>query len=165
VRLGGCLALGACLSCTPEERGPLAGVSDSWKNAPPPSATSTAARPALWALYTEAQHWPAANLEPFRSRGHQPEQLVDVRPNEIARASYTGLVADTVFPNGSVLLQQPHPGRNEGFGYAMLKDGGHWSFVQLDAKGAVLESGALALCAGCHAQAPADDVFGLPHSP
>ena len=76
-----------------------------------------------------------------------------------------GLVVDTVFPNGSVLLQQAHPGRTGGLGYAMVKEDGHWSYIQLNAKGAVLESGALAFCAGCHAQAPADYVFGLPRSP
>jgi hypothetical protein len=44
----------------------------------------------------------------------------------------------------------------------MRKAGGSWSFFELDAHGGVLASGPLSLCAGCHAQAPADYVFGLP---
>jgi hypothetical protein len=62
-------------------------------------------------------------------------------------------------------LEQAHPSANGGFGYAMRKAGTEWTFVRLSAQGGVLESGALALCAGCHAQAPADHVFGLPRDP
>lgn len=120
-------------------------------------------RPALWEPYAEAQHWPTANHAPFRSRGHQPEQQVDVRVNEIARSSYAALVTDTVFPDGSVLLEQAHA--DDGLGYAMRKADGRWNFFQLDARGAVVARGPLALCAGCHAQAPADYVFGLPRAP
>jgi hypothetical protein len=119
----------------------------------------------LWKSYAEAQGWPAANSTPFASRGHQPEQQVDVRTNDLARPSYAALVTDTVFPDGSVLLEQAHAIASGGFGYAMRKESGHWTFLQLDARGAVLASGTLALCVGCHAQAPADHVFGLPREP
>ncbi|MEO7036517.1 MAG: hypothetical protein ABI548_21410 [Polyangiaceae bacterium] len=154
-----------CAACTPAERGPFAGASDYWKNAPPPAAAPAGPPPAVWESYAEAQSWPVSNPAPFTSRGHQPEQQVDVRANELARPGYAALVADTVFPDGSVLLEQAHSRTNGGLGYAMRKQDQRWSFVQLDARGGVLESGALALCAGCHAQAPADQVFGLPRDP
>jgi hypothetical protein len=44
----------------------------------------------------------------------------------------------------------------------MRKAGGSWAYFELDAQGGVVSSGALTLCAGCHAEAPADGVFGLP---
>ena len=154
-----------CAACTPAERGPFAGASDSWKNAAPPAASAAAPPPAIWDSYAEAQTWPVSNGAPFAARGHQPEQQVDVRANDLARPAYAALVADSVFPDGSVLLEQPHSSAKGGFSYAMRKQAMRWSFVQLDATGGVLASGALALCAGCHAQAPADQVFGLPHEP
>jgi hypothetical protein len=159
-----CWALCAsCTQCTATERGPFAGASDSWNNAGARAASSPTQLSVLWQPYAEAQGWPTANGAPFNSRGHEPEQQVDVRVNEVARSSYAALVTDTVFPEGSLLLEQAH--RHDGLGYAMHKRGGQWSFIQLDARGAVLASGALAVCAGCHAQAPADQVFGLPRAP
>ena len=162
MRFGCVLMWGACVACTPVERGPFAGASDSWKNAAPPAASSAAPPPVAWASYAEAQSWPPANSAPFPSRGHEPAQQVDVRANELARPSYAALVTDTVFPDGSVLLEQAHSSSTSGFSYAMRKEAGQWGFFQLDAHGGVLASGTLTLCAGCHAQAPADHVFGLP---
>ena len=89
---------------------------------------------------------------------------MNVRANEAARVSYATLVADTVFPDGSVLVELAHEATG-GPGYAMRKQGGRWSYVALNAQGGVVANGALALCAGCHAQAPADQVFGLPQAP
>ena len=100
---------------------------------------------------------------PFNSRGHQPEQQVDIRVNDVARANYVALVTDTVFPDGSLLAELSHSG--SGNSYIMRKIAGVWSYLELDPTGAVLASGAPPLCAACHAQAPADFVFGLPRSP
>jgi hypothetical protein len=105
------------------------------------------------------------NEAPFTSRGHQPEQQVDVHVNDIARPAYGALVADTVFPDGSVLAELPHSITSGSVSYAMRKDSGGWSYFQLDWRGGVLALGALSLCAGCHAQAPADRVFGPPRQP
>ncbi|MEP7049971.1 MAG: hypothetical protein ABJB12_06440 [Pseudomonadota bacterium] len=165
VNFGCCVACAACLTaCTPAERGPFAGASDSSQTASRVVPAAAAPPPTPWAPYAEAQTWPLANGTPFTSRGHQPEQQVDVRANEVARQSYAALVTDSVFPEGSVLLEQAHSASGGGLGYAMRKSSGRWSFIQLDARGGVLASGALALCAGCHAQAPADHVFGLPRA-
>jgi hypothetical protein len=100
------------------------------------------------------------NAAPFTARGHQPEQQVDVRVSPESRATYSALVVDSAFSDGCVLAELSHAG--DGRGYGMRKAGGSWSFFELDAHGGVLASGPLSLCAGCHAQAPADYVFGLP---
>jgi hypothetical protein len=97
------------------------------------------------------------------SRGHLPEQQVDVRVSDVARANYVALVSDTVFPDGSLLAQLSHSA--SGHGYVMRKSAGVWSYFELDPRGTVLASGVLTLCAGCHAQAHSDHVFGLPRTP
>jgi hypothetical protein len=127
----------------------------------PPDPTP-AAKPlaAVWPEYATVRAWPPLNSTPFTSRGHQPEQEVDVRVSPESRDSYLALVADSVFPEGAALAEFSHAG--SGPGYVMRKTGGRWSFLALDARGAVTASGALALCAGCHADAPTDAVFGLP---
>jgi hypothetical protein len=149
-------------ACAEAPHGPLAGASDAWETARDRDAPPTAPKPApVWGAYPEVQRWPAASSA-FTSRGHQPERSVEIRVNDAARVSYTGLVADTVFPDGSLLVELS---RGIGHGYVMSKASGAWSFIELDSKGGVLASGALALCAGCHAQAPADHVFGPPRAP
>jgi len=119
--------------------------------------------PPPWDAYVEAAGWPAVNPAPFVSRGHQPEQQVDVHVNPESREIYRALVRDSVLPEGSVLAELPR--LNGGRGFGMRKVGGGWRFFELDARGGVIASGALSLCAGCHSQAPADCVFGLPRGP
>jgi len=156
---GAACALAVCASCARPAQGPLAGASDAWKKpsevtrAPPPPAPT-------WDTYAAVQAWPPMNEAPFVSRGHRPEQRVDVRVSPESRATYSALVADSVFADGSVLAELSHGG--DGRGYGMRKVGGSWSFFELDANGGVTAAGPLALCAGCHAQALADSVFGLP---
>jgi hypothetical protein len=156
---GAAFALASCVACTHPVEGPLAGASDALtkpaeiEQPPPPPAPT-------WDAYADVQSWPAVNAAPFVSRGHQPEQQVDVRVSPESRATYSALVVDSVFSDGSVLAELSHSG--DGRGYAMRKAGGSWSFFELDARGGVVASGPLSLCAGCHAQAPADSVFGLP---
>jgi hypothetical protein len=106
---------------------------------------------------------PSVTSQPFTTRGHLPPQSVDVRANDLARAQYTVLVADTVFPNGAVLAELSHGASGNGF--VMRKDAGHWSYFELDSRGVLQVSGAVVWCAGCHAQAPSDCVFGLPRGP
>jgi len=118
--------------------------------------------PGVWEVYAEVQHWPMAGVEPFVSRGHQPEQAVELRVNTVARASYLGLVTDTIFPEGSVLVELS---RGNGPGYAMQKVRGAWRYVELDGQGRVLSSTSRGPCADCHAQAAADHVFGPAREP
>lgn len=157
------LSLGCAESA---QSGPFAGASDAWeqetRHEPRPSADApTVPGSASQDLYTAMQHWPAANAAPFVSQGHEPEQLVDVRVNDLARPLYAVLVADTRFPDGAALAELPRDGR--GPTYLMRKSAGTWSYSQLDPRGRVLAQGAaLPWCARCHAQAPGDQVFGLP---
>lgn len=106
---------------------------------------------------------PIVTAAPFTTRGHLPEQSVDVRVNELAHPRYSSLVTDSVFPDGSVLAELSH--NASGNGYVMRKSAGSWSYLELDPRGAVLASGVLPLCVGCHEQAPSDHAFGVPRAP
>jgi hypothetical protein len=88
----------------------------------------------------------------------------ELRVNPEARASYLGLVTDTRFPDGTFLVEFLKDARTSASGpiLAMERRAGAWSYWQLDPKGRVQAEGALPLCAGCHAGAPAAPVFGLP---
>ena len=129
----------------------------------PAPAKRVAAPLTVWDGYAEAKLWAPASAAPFTSRGHLPASQVEVRVNAIASASYAALVTDTVFPEGSALFAQSQA--LNGHGYAMRKTRGAWSYVEVDARGGLLSSGALYSCTKCHAQAPADHVFGLPRPP
>jgi len=161
------IALPLCVACAETTNGPLVGASDAWTSAPEPTPASPNANAnatrAVWEGYAELQRMPSANPVAFMSRGHQPEHQVDIRVNEVARPSYTGLVTDTVFPDGSQLVELPHGGA--GHAYVMRKNAGIWSYMELDPRGVLLAAGPLELCAGCHAQAPSDHAFGLPRGP
>jgi len=100
---------------------------------------------------------------PVISRGHLPAQSVDVRANELARARYLGLVADTRFPDGAVIAELSHDGTGES--YVMRKDSGVWSYFELDPRGTLVTGGAHTWCVECHAQAPSEQLFGLPRTP
>jgi len=162
------LALTACAETT---QGPLAGASDAWASAPEPTSPSSAsssrsssarAHGAPWQGYDEVVRTPLVTSAPFASRGHLPEQSVEVRANDVARGPYAALVADTVFPEGSLLAElSPNASGN---GYVMRKSAGAWSYFELDVHGNLLASGTPAHCAGCHSQALSDHVFGLPRT-
>jgi hypothetical protein len=152
-------ALGLTAACAPAAQSPLPGASDAWKK--PGEAKLAPATPApAWEAYAEVKQWPALNAAPFVSRGHPPEQPVDVHVNPESRELYRALVPDSLFPDGSVLAELPHG--SDGRGYGMRKVDGAWRFFELNGGGGLISSGALGLCVGCHAQAPADGVFGLP---
>ena len=160
------LAVAACAESGESSR-PLAGASDAWTRTPEPTSSPSAnsANPArgAWEGYDELLRSPVVSSGPFASRGHLPVQSVDLRVNDLARPHFTALVTDTVFPDGSLLAELSHDAT--GRGYVMRKSAGHWSYFELDPQGGLLSSGALTLCVGCHDQAPADHVFGLPRAP
>ena len=150
-------------ACAETAQGPLAGASDAWASAPEPTSPTPVASNTphvAWAGYAEVLRLPALTSAAFTSQGHPLSQQVEVRVNDRARAAYTALVTDTVFPDGSVLAELTHG--TSGNGYVMRKSAGAWSYFELDSQGALLAGGAIPLCSGCHAQAPADCVFGLP---
>lgn len=160
------VALPLTSACGEAAHGPLAGASDAWASAPEPTSASTArtsqAPAEAWDGYADVLRLPLVTPAPFTSRGHLPAQSVDVRANEAARAPYAALVSDTVFPDGSQLAELSN--NASGSGYLMRKNAGVWSYFELDPRGTLLASGPLPLCAGCHAQAASDHVFGLPRA-
>jgi hypothetical protein len=160
------LPLAVTAACAETAQGPLAGASDAWASAPEPtSSASSVARPpsTRWDQYDEVLRLPLVTSAPLVSRGHLPEQSVEMRVNDVARAQYAALVTDTVFPDGSLLAELSHDA--SGNGYVMRKTAGAWSYFELDSQGSVLASGTPELCTGCHRQASADCVFGLPRAP
>jgi len=148
-------------ACARPAQGPLPGDSDaSYK----PTVRAARIPPRVekaWSEYEAVRAWSAASPAPFVSAGHPLAGAVEVHVSPESRAAYLGLVPDTVLPEGTLLAELPaHAG--SGPGYAMRKTREAWIFFELDAQGALLASGPLPLCIGCHAQAPADGVFGLP---
>gem|GEM_PF-1420570 len=157
------IGLAGGVACAETVQGPLAGASDAWASAPEPTLAPTPTQPRPeWEGYRDVLRMPVVTPTPITSRGHLPEQSVEVRANEVARTRYGSLVTDTVFPDGSVLAELSRSGGN---GYVMRKTGGAWNYFELDSRGQTLAGGAPALCAGCHAQAQSDGVFGLPRTP
>ncbi len=159
---GAAFAVSVCVGCARPAQGPLPGASDAYAK-PSEAERAPSPSPRTWEAYAAVLEWPAVNTAPFTSRGHRPEQRVDVRVSPESRTNYSALVTDTVFPDGSVLAELSHAG--DGRGYGMCKASGSWSFYELDPNGGVTARGALPLCTGCHARAPADGVFGLPREP
>jgi hypothetical protein len=106
----------------------------------------------------------------FVSRGHFAGRWkAETRMNKDAAAAYAHLVSSMRFPGGSLLVQTHRDASTNGPIFAMVKhdagyfpDGADWEFVVTDSQGWIEDRGALALCARCHAEAPADGVFPLP---
>ena len=133
----------------------------------PTSAGAPSVTRSVWPRFGEVRSWPPS--EPFTNRGHAgagPNAVVRVSP--VARESYTHLVRDSALPDDSVVAlfhlgvdQRPGPV------YVMEKSAGTWRFLALDADGAVVAPStstgqSTQGCQGCHADAVADSLFGVP---
>jgi hypothetical protein len=109
--------------------------------------------------------------KPFLSRGHFAGRWrAQISANPTAAETFAVLSPSSRFPTGSVLVKA-HLEADGAPGpiFAMVKRdagyfprGGDWEFVVTDRDGWVEDRGPLASCARCHAEAPADWVFGLP---
>lgn len=91
-----------------------------------------------------------------------------VRVSKPARDRYLAPTPERAFPEGSVVAQFTKDLDTGGAGpvYAMRKHTKNtWQFAVLGPDGALLDFGPLPLCVRCHAEAPADFVFGLPRPP
>jgi hypothetical protein len=119
-----------------------------------------------WSRFDEIKGYEAVNDTPFSTRGHlvKPSHAV-VRVSPDAREKYLGLVTDSVLPDGSVIamFHQSRDGATSGSVYVMEKKASEWTFVALDAEGAVTSEN-LNVCALCHRGGVADQLFGLPRS-
>jgi hypothetical protein len=93
--------------------------------------------------------------------------LVEVRISPGSVEAYRGLVAGAEFAIGTTAAAfHRSPDGAAGSVYAMTKlpsaTGGQWEFIVTEPDGTLLARGSLSLCAGCHDDAPADHLFGVP---
>ncbi len=117
-----------------------------------------------YARFEEALAWPPIDSAPFEVQGHpraQPLALTHVSPD--AREAYGALVTDGALPDGSVVAMEHRgaDGVTRGTVYVMEKRDGAWSYLEVDARGGVLDP-APTRCPICHAGAVADHLFGPP---
>ena len=132
---------------------------------PAMDAGNQAAR-ARWERFDEARSWPAARDEPYVSRGHPPGYfLATVRVTPDSLTAYQNLTAGTKMAEGTVIVQfQQDP--QQGVGgpvFVMSKvSQADWEFMVVDPEGWIHDRGEIPLCARCHAEAVADELFGLP---
>lgn len=118
-----------------------------------------------WEPFQQVSSWPALG-DPFVSRGHAGGRLTaSVRVTPAARDAYQQLVRSTVLPAGTILaelLSDPATHRQVAL-YTMQKDDqGRWRFAVVTPAGIVDPDVLPRLCARCHAEAPADQLFGIP---
>jgi hypothetical protein len=136
------------------------------KPAPAPLATIPPPPPSPWPRFAEINELPTVSAEPFPVQGHpDTPPFAIVRVTHAARQAYSRLVTDTVLPDGSVvaMIHQGGAGTVLGPVYVMEKVEGSWRYLALASDGVPIpfdEGG----CAGCHAIAPADHLFGPPRS-
>jgi hypothetical protein len=89
----------------------------------------------------------------------------ELRVSPEARQAYLELAPGSELPPGSTVAEFHRDQQgNAGPIFVMQKSNATpptWSFTALDAQGRVLRSGALGDCARCHAEAVADQLFGI----
>jgi hypothetical protein len=121
-----------------------------------------------WDRLEEARAWGPANSESFVSLGHPPgTMLADVHVSPDAREAYLALGPGTELPVGSVVAEFQRDGQTgqPGLVYAMHKIApSRWDYSLVEPDGRIREQGNLPLCARCHSEAVADQLFGLPAS-
>jgi hypothetical protein len=166
------VALVAAIGCRAQEP-PLVnpGVSD----VKPEMASARRPAPdaaAVWEHAGETSAYRALGKGPFPSQGHFADRwTAEVLGNEPAAIAFATLARSTVVPQGAVLMEKLAERATGTAGpiFAMEKRasgyfpaGGDWKYVVTDAAGRIEDEGQLSLCARCHAEAPADYLFGLP---
>jgi len=118
-----------------------------------------------WARFTEVNGWPPVSPDPFPVQGHADTPRYGVvRLSPAVSDTYASLVADTVVPSGTVVLMnhQNRDGKERGASYVMEKGEAGWSYLALSPDGVPIAIDQR-LCAGCHANAVGDSLFGPPH--
>lgn len=134
----------------------------------PPSLPHAApvAAPQRWVRLAEAEKWPAVGPS-FASRGHGAgEYVVTVRVPEAYAALYRGLVAGAHLPAGMTVAAFHEHGGERASVYVMTKEASDdWAYLVVRPDGVLEPAGAVAFCARCHAEAPADSLFGSPRGP
>jgi hypothetical protein len=121
-----------------------------------------------WDKLEEVRAWGPVNEKSFVSLGHPPgTRLADVHVSPDAREAYLALGPGTELPVGSVVAEFQRDGQTgqPGLVYAMHKIApSRWDYSLVEPDGRIREQGNLPLCARCHSEAVADQLFGLPAS-
>lgn len=152
------IAATAATACSPT---PPAGAA-----APTPSTPARGAPPRrFWSQFAESQSWPTSTADWFPSKGHYggtSEGLVRVAP--AALAAYRELTLGAKLETGTtlVMLHRSRASGKPGPVHVMQRLERGWEYWLLSPDGAIESQGDLPLCARCHADAPADGVFGPP---
>jgi len=120
-----------------------------------------------WERLGEARSWPLA-APPFLASGHGGGQYtMEVRVSASAVEDYRLLTAGKQWTPGTSVAAF-HLRRQDGAAasiYAMTKlPEGRWEYLVAAPDGTIEARGALPLCARCHADAPADSLFGVPRA-
>lgn len=91
---------------------------------------------------------------------------MEIRVSPESREGYLGLRPGISLSDGTVVaaVHRDVDTSRPGPIYVMEKRAGAWAFQVLGADGRPAEHGPLTLCARCHAEAPADMLFGLPRT-
>ena len=112
-----------------------------------------------------ARAWPLVTAAPIVSQHLGRPHLAEIRVSPEAADDYRRLTPDTELSPGSFFVEWLRDASTARLGaiFALERTPETWRYWVLDARGVLVESGALALCAGCHAGAPAAPVFGLPN--
>ena len=90
--------------------------------------------------------------------------MIEVRVSPEIRSLYAELLPGTVFPRATLIAAFHHdPARGRpGPIYIMEKGDAGWQRLVVDPDGRRRAEAELDLCGRCHAEAIADQVFGLP---
>ena len=139
---------------------------------PPPaprrSASDASPPKVFWKEFQSSLAWPTSSENWFLSKGHYggtSEALVRVSP--AALKAYRELTLGAKLEAGTtlVMLHRSRATGKPGPVHVMQRREDGWEFLLLGPDGAIEQQGELPLCAGCHADAPADSVFGPPPAP
>ncbi|HET9959215.1 MAG TPA: hypothetical protein VFQ61_32220 [Polyangiaceae bacterium] len=108
--------------------------------------------------------WPRLNRSPIPSEHWFGNYLAEVRASPGAERSYANLVTDTLFPDGTWLIESLREARSGRSGpiLVLARSDGEWSYWIASRSGGLAPPRQVEACKGCHDAAPAAPVFGLP---
>ena len=159
------LALGFC-ACSPKNL-------DNWpgrSNAPPRETerpSVAAAKGQVWSEFARLDQLELVGREPVPANNHEPFQWnMRVRITSAALPSYLNWYVQAVMPENTWIVAE-HQARQDntpGPYYFAHKTRTGWEFGSATPEGYLVVP-PNAACARCHAEAPADSVFGLKLAP
>lgn len=159
------LVLGIC-ACSPKNLNNWPGRS----NAPPPEVEYAAVaepKPPAWSEFTKLDQLALVSREPVPANNHDPFRWnLRVRITPAALPSYLSWHVEAVMPEDTWIVAEhrARQGNAPGPYYFAHKTSTGWEFGVATPEG-YLVAPPHAACARCHAEAPADSVFGIKWAP